>query len=537
MTLGYLALVLHAHLPYVRHPEHPRPMEERWLHEALAECYLPLLSAFDRLERDGVPFALSMSLTPPLAAMLRDDLLRQRFHEHLSRLQELADRESQRLRDDPQFGPVARFYVEHLRDVRHRWDVIRGDVVSALLHHQEAGRLELLTCSATHAYLPGLLPSHEGIRAQLRLGMRAFERVTGKKARGIWLPECAYAPELDDDLKEAGVRYTILDSHGITLARPRPPFGTNAPIASPSGVVFFGRDIESSRQVWSRHEGYPGDAYYRDFYRDVGFELPTELLGEEVGPFGVRMMTGLKYHRITGTTDDKQAYMPSVAMERAEIHSGDFLRKRIEQVKRLAPGMPAPPIVVAPYDAELFGHWWFEGPVFLEHFFRNLKKARDGGEDALDAVTLGQYLDKSPVMVRATPAPSSWGAEGFGAVWVGRESAHLWRHVHHATRYASFLVEKYRSIDGDRGRALDQLIRELLLAQSSDWAFILTTGTVREYAEARVRAHVHRLRHLAHLIEKDEWAEEDFAWLNDVSARDRFFHEMSSEELRGAFAP
>src|SRR5690606_34667875 len=118
------------------------------------------------------------------------------------------------------------------------------------------------------------LPAHEGIRAQLRLGMRAFEEVTGRKAAGIWLPECAYDPDFDEDLREAGVRYTLLDSHGITLARPRPPFGTHAPIASPSGVVFFGRDRESSRQVWSRHEGYPGDAYYRDFYRDVGFELP-----------------------------------------------------------------------------------------------------------------------------------------------------------------------------------------------------------------------------------------------------------------------
>lgn len=535
MTLGYLALVLHAHLPYVRHPEHPRPLEERWLYEALTECYLPLLSVFDRLERDRVPFALTMSLTPPLASMLRDDLLRQRFHDHLSRLEELAAKEAARLSADPDLGPVARFYVEYLQQVRARWDAIQGDVVSALLHHRDAGRIELLTSSATHAYLPGLLPAHEGIRAQLRLGMRAFEEVTGRKAAGIWLPECAYDPDFDEDLREAGVRYTLLDSHGITLARPRPPFGTHAPIASPSGVVFFGRDRESSRQVWSRHEGYPGDAYYRDFYRDVGFELPEEALGEEIGPFGVRIMTGLKFHRITGPTDDKQPYIPGAAHERAETHAGHFLDQRIAQVKRLAETMPAPPIVVAPYDAELFGHWWFEGPIFLEHFFRHLDRARKGGETTLDAVTLGQYLDLSPVMVQAMPAASSWGAEGFGAVWVGPKSAHLWRHVHHATRYASFLVSQYRGAEGDRGRALDQLVRELLLAQSSDWAFILTTGTVSDYAEARVRAHVHRLRHLGWLIEKDELSSEDRAWLDDLCARDRFLAELPSEALRGAF--
>src|SRR5690606_1246709 len=130
--------------------EHPRPLEERWLHEALTECYLPLLSVFDRLERDGVPFAITMSLTPPLASMLRDDLLRQRFHEHLARLEDLADKECQRLSQDPELGPVACFYDELLREVRARWDAIHGDVIAALLHHRNAGRIELLGSSATH---------------------------------------------------------------------------------------------------------------------------------------------------------------------------------------------------------------------------------------------------------------------------------------------------------------------------------------------------------------------------------------------------
>lgn len=537
MPLGYLALVLHAHLPFVRHPEHPRPLEERWLHEAIAECYLPLLSAFDNLEKDGIPFALTLSITPTLGAMLSDDLLRQRFHEHLAKMQELADSEARRLQGDEAFGPVARFYVDYLQRARARWDAIDGDIVGALIHHQRAGHIELLTSSATHAYLPGLLPTSEGIRAQLALGMRAFEKMTGERAKGIWLPECAFDPRLDKDLHDAGVRYTIVDSHGITLARPSPPFGIHAPIASPSGVVFFGRDVESSRQVWSRHEGYPGDVFYRDFYRDIGFDLPEELLGEEIGPFGVRIMTGLKFHRITGSGDEKLPYMPGVAAERAREHARDFLNQRTEQVQRLSKTMPAAPIIVAPYDAELFGHWWFEGPIFIEAFFRELARARATGETALDAVTLGGYLDKSPTMVRAMPAASSWGARGFGEVWVGPSSAHLWRHVHHATRYTGWLVAKYRNLGGDRGRALDQLIRELLLAQSSDWAFILTTATTREYAEARFRAHIHRLRHLGHLVEKRALSHEDIAWLDDVSARDSLFNGMSSEELREGFEP
>src|SRR5258708_24394344 len=142
--------------------------------------------------------------------------------------------------------------------------------------------------------------------------------------------------------------------------------------------------------------------------------------------------------------------------------------------------VPVPPIVVAPYDAELYGHWWFEGPMFLEAVFRRL--AETNGE--VEAITLRGYLDRHPVAVQATPSASSWGAGGYGEVWVGQEAAWTWRHVHHATRYARWLVQRHRDAGGPRGEALDQVVRELLLLQSSDWPFILKTGTVARYAEA-----------------------------------------------------
>src|SRR5437868_4043362 len=501
-TKGYLAIVLHAHLPFVRHPEHERALEERWLFEALAESYLPLLGAFDRLRRGGVPFALTMSLTPPLAAMLRDDLLRRRFDAYLGRMQKLAERETHRLQGDACFGPIAHFYVEQLLEVRATWDRVQGDVVGALVGHADAGEIDLIACAATHAYLPGLLPTRRALRAQLRIGMRAFQDQTGRRPAGIWLPECAYAPEFDGEISRAGFRYAVLDTHGVGYARPRPPFGHLAPIASQGGVAYFARDPESSKQVWSRREGYPGDVYYRDFYRDVGFDLPAAYLGDEVGPFGTRTMTGLKYHRITGATDDKAPYQPGVARERAWTHAADFLANRIAQVTDASQHLPAPPIVVAPYDAELFGHWWFEGPSFLETFFRLLHKARAAGEDALASITLGAFLERHPLMTRATPASSSWGAGGYGEVWIGPESSKLWRHVHHASRYVTWLVDNYRTAKGPRGRALDQAIVELLLLQSSDWGFIIANKTVAPYAWGRVRAHVHRVLHLGSLVEK-----------------------------------
>jgi len=531
MANGYLALVLHAHLPFVRHPEHARHLEERWLYEALIECYLPLLDSFDRMANDNVPFALTMSLTPPLAAMLKDELLRQRFEGHLGRAEQLAEREMKRLWGDERFAPVATFYREELATARRTWDRHGGDVVAGLVRHLDAGRLDLITCSATHCYLPGMLPAREGIRPQLELGVRGFEALVGRTPLGMWLPECAYHPSFDADIAAAGIRYTLVDTHGVLNARPRPAFGVHAPICSPSGVAFFARDAESSRQVWSRDEGYPGDPFYRDFYRDIGFDLPeSELLGE-VGPDGTRIMTGLKYYRITGKDPEKQPYQPTIAAERAREHAQNFVFNRAQQVNHLKSTMPVPPIVVAPYDAELYGHWWFEGPRFLEQVFRALP----GTNGDVEACTLRGYLQGQPVCVEATPSASSWGAGGYGEVWVGPEAGWSWRHVHHATRYVSWLVREHRSADGAVGKALDQCIRELLLLQSSDWNFIIKTGTSTKYAEGRIRSHTHRLRRLGHLVQTGMIAGEDARWVDDICARDSFFAGLHGDGLRRPF--
>jgi 1,4-alpha-glucan branching enzyme len=531
MASGYLAFVLHAHLPFVRHPEHKRHLEERWFYEALIECYLPLLDSFDRMAEEGVPFALSMSLTPPLAAMLQDDLLRLRFEAHLSRLEELAEHEMKRLYGDARFAPIATYYREELARVRHTWDRHRGDVVSGLVRHWDAGRLELLTCSATHCYLPGLLPAREGIRPQLELGVKGFETLVGRRPRGMWLPECAYHPAFDSEIASAGIRYTLVDTHGVLNARPRPAYGVHAPIVSPGGVVFFARDAESSRQVWSREEGYPGNVFYRDFYRDIGFDLPeSELLGE-TGPNGTRLMTGLKYYRITGKTDQKEPYQPGVAKKLVQEDASDFVSNRLAQIRHLAGNMPVAPIVVAPYDAELYGHWWYEGPQFLEAVFRKLPQTN--GEVA--PTTLGGYLDKQPICAEATPSASSWGAGGYGEVWVGPKTGWSWRHVHHATRYTAWLVKNYRHTEGLIGAALDQAIRETLLLQSSDWNFILKTGTQTEYAEARIRTHTHRLRHLGHIVQKGSLSDEEADWVKDVCSRDTFLQDLSGDALRHPF--
>jgi 1,4-alpha-glucan branching enzyme len=535
MAKGYLALVLHTHLPFVRHPEHDRPLEERWLYEALCECYLPLIDMFRRLEAQRIPFALTMSLTPPLAAMLNDELLRERFGDYLSRLESLVIHERKRLVNDGHFEPIAVFYQHRFQMIRETWEAINHDVVGALRKYYDQGSLDLITCSATHAYLPGLLSHPESIRAQLQLGVRAFEMMVGRTPKGMWLPECAYDPAFDQEIADAGVRYTLLDTHGLNHAQPRPPFGVHHPVISPSGTAFFARDEESSRQVWSRQTGFPGNPYYRDFYRDIGFDLEEKELHGEIGPFGVRIMTGLKYYRITGNSEHKLPYQPGIAKERAFADAGLFLGYREAQIHKLAEKMPVPPVVVAPYDSELFGHWWFEGPLFLEGLFRHAAAAY-ADHETVELITLRDYLQRHPAALQATPSASSWGAGGYGDVWVGPAAAKFWRHIHHSSQYLYHLVSTRRFETGIRGKALDQAIIQLLLLQTSDWPFILKTGSVTEYAESRIRVHAARIRRLGTIVEGDSISESDVHWMNDLATRDNFLANMPSEVLRSALA-
>lgn len=529
---GYLAIVLHAHLPYVRHPEHARPLEERWLHEALWESYLPLLGVLDRLAAEGIRAPFTLSVSPPLAAMLTDSLLRARFRGHLDHLDRLTGALDAGARVAEPLRPALTFYRRRIVEVRALWERARGDPLAALCAHARAGRLELWTSTASHAYLPGLLAVPASIRAQLRLGFRGFEALAGMRPRGLWLPECAYDPRFDADLAASSVGYTILDAHGLELARPRPAAGVFAPVLSPNGVAFFARDPGASRDVWSRRGGYPGDPYYREFYRDVGFDLPEADLPDELGPNGTRLMTGIKLHRITGEGSHREPYDPEAAAARAREHARHFMETRTAAAHHGA-ALCSAPILVAPFDAELFGHWWFEGPIFLEHVLRRLDASACAS--GLAATTLGGYLARFSEAKVVEPAASSWGEGGFGAVWAGPEAALLWRHVHHAERRVRDAVAQRRGASGLAGQALDQAIRELLLLQASDWAFMMKRGEMTEYAELRVRGHVHRAGRLAEIALAEHTSPEDEVWVRSVCERDRFLVELQRDRLRDAF--
>jgi 1,4-alpha-glucan branching enzyme len=513
MKHGYLAIVLHAHLPFVRHPEHENALEENWLAEAITESYVPLLLVLDGLVRDRVDFRLTVSLSPPLSSMLRDPLLQSRYRARMERSIALAQDEIGRTAGDPEFRPLARMYHDFFSRVQRAYvDHYGGDLVHAFGALQESGHVEIVAGAATHGYLPLLAVDESAVRTQVRVGVEHYVETFGRRPRGFWLPECAYAPALDAPLRENGIRFTVLETHGITRANPRPRFGAYAPLHTPAGLAVFGRDPDCSRQVWSSIEGYPGDFDYREFYRDIGYDLASS---PHFRPDGIRVDTGIKYYRITGKGDRKEIYDPERARKKAEEHAAHFLRERLKQAELLAPMMDRAPLVVAPYDAELFGHWWFEGPMWLDFLIRKI-----AAQDTLRLTTLSGYLERYPANQTAVPASSSWGSKGFNEVWLNGRNDWIYPELHAAAASLENLRRADPAPAGLALRAMNQAARELLLAQASDWAFMIQAGTTAAYATRRTKTHLLRVLRLAGEIQ-DGYIDEP--WLAALEAQDNIF--------------
>ncbi|ERN41529.1 hypothetical protein KR51_00018900 [Rubidibacter lacunae KORDI 51-2] len=527
MAIGYVALVLHAHLPFVRHPESDYVLEEEWLYEAITETYIPLLRVFEGLKRDGIDFKLTMSLTPPLVSMLQDPLLQERYDKHLSQLQKLAHLEIGHNEHNGHICYLAQHYTDEFADARRIWESYDGNLIKAFKQYLDSNNLEIVTCGATHGYFPLIKMHPQAVWAQIQVACEHYAETFGQPAKGIWLPECAYYEGLERMLADAGLRYFLMDGHGLLYARPRPRFGTYAPIFTETGVAAFGRDHESSQQVWSSEVGYPGDPAYREFYKDLGWEAEYEYIKPFVMPNGQRKNVGIKYHKITSRgagLGDKELYDPYWAREKAAEHAGNFAFNREQQVQHLAGIMGRAPLVVSPYDAELFGHWWYEGPWFIDYLFR--KSWFD--QSAFEMTHLADYLRANPQQQVCRPSQSSWGYKGFHEYWLNATNAWIYPHLHKAAERAIALAAR-EPADTLEWRALNQAARELLLAQSSDWAFIMRTGTMVPYAERRTRSHLMRFTKLHDDITSGEI---DSGWLEKVEQIDNIFPNINYQVYR-----
>jgi 1,4-alpha-glucan branching enzyme len=532
MGQGYLSIILHAHLPYVRPGRRHAGDAEFWFYERALECYLPLIRILDNLQPDRVRTRLTLSLSPTLIALMRDEIIQARLIGHVNRMLELSARELNRTALRPALRELAGTY--HLR-LLHLHNVLSercgGDLLRAFGEMEARGQVELITGPASHAFLPGMLAMQtQAARCQVRLGMDAFESAFGHRPGGFWLPECAYTPELDDILGAEGVTYTVLDGRALERASTPAFHGIHAPVYCPSGVAAFGRDRDAAGLPGCNVYGHPADPLFRDNRRDIADDLPLEYLRPYLPDPTTRIPTGARYHRIGTAENGSDAYQRKAALNRAAEHAEAFLRDRMHRAQIVAGTMDRPPVFVCAYDMHVFGHRWFEGIEYLDYLLRKIHF----DQDVLETVTPGEYLDRHRCNQMTTPAVSSWADKGYFERLVGPDTAWVYQHLSRAARVMRELTEAVAEQDpggngGGNGRdrepagvspeepaekegngndlrtrALRAAARQLVLAQSSDWVTLLQNPQHAEYARTRLQLHLSNFARLASQIRARE---------------------------------
>jgi len=518
---GFLTFTLHAHLPYVvNHGTWPHGME--WLHEAAAETYLPLLRMLKNLERDHIRFNCNLNLSPILLEQLSHPVFIAEFPNYLGR-KIVAAREDEAYftqAGEDHYAETARFWHKFFSQALEDFNYFDQNIIKGFRHFNDIGLIDIITCGATHGYMP-LLGTDESVRAQIRTAVDTHVRHIGKHPRGIWAPECGYRPAgfwnypvpnadgsptppgfdrigVEQALSESDIEFFFVDTHLVEESRrvPSPyelrdgavpidesaepithhdyrrlyqPYYVDGPYDKRYATTIFPRDPRTGVQVWSGDSGYPGDGTYLDFHKK-------------------RWPGGHRYWRVTGSKvdmGDKQPYYPQEAAERVKSHAANYVHLVWEA---LQPGFndPIPPILCSPFDAELFGHWWFEGIWWLEAVARTIHDYTTG----IQLISCSEYIDRYPRAGFIAMHEGSWGAEGNNHVWMNPETSWTYTHIYPAELYTREVCTAGQWVHTELGkRIMQQLCRELLLLESSDWQFLITTGAARDYAEIRFLTH------------------------------------------------
>lgn len=539
MPVGSFTFVLHSHLPYCR-KSGVWPFGEEWVFEAMADTYLPVLDALCDLVDEGIRPRIVIGFTPVLLEQLRDPYMLDRFEQYTSERARAAAADADRFRgrDEGQLERLARMYRDRCEGVlRSFQDRHSRDVVGAFARLQDEGCVEIVTSAATHSYLP-LLGRDSSVYAQIKVGVDAYARHFGRPPAGAWLPECGYRPGLlvetgaalayrrggiDEFLAKAGINYFFVDTHAVEGGRPVGAYAgrgrVEAAVAPTSGkttlrpyyvnhgpVAVFGRNERTGLQVWSAEWGYPGDGNYREFHKRDS-------------------RSGLQYWRVTSRLADlgaKELYHPEAARSRVDEQSAHFvwLVEQLLQEFRARTGLHG--IIVAPYDIELFGHWWFEGVAWLKEVLAKMSR-----QESVEMTTPGDYLRRHPPDEGIDLPEASWGLGGKHYVWLNPDTEWMWPRVHQAEARMEALADNRREATDDRlVRVMNQAARELLLLQSSDWPFLVTTQQAKEYALRRFGEHLERFNRLAEAAEAREFGDWLLGYLKELEERDRIFPEL-----------
>ena len=560
MSLGKFTFVLHTHLPYVLgHGKWPHGTD--WLNEAAVECYIPLLNVFNRLVDEGIKPAITIGLTPILCEQLAHPAFPEILNDYIDQKIEASvnDYEAFARTGDSKESLAAMwrdYFMAISRDFNEKY---HRDIVGSFRKLQDDGHIEIITCAATHGYLP-LLGSDEAVRAQVRTGVETYRKHFGKQPAGIWLPECAYRPSyawthpvdfpgkktfdragVEEVLHENGISYFIVDSHLLEGGKPigayidrfdalqrlwgqfekaythiegDPKTPRKSYLVSsrggPKAAAILVRDTQTALQVWSGEYGYPGDGNYLDFHKK---HFPG----------------GNRYWRVTSAKvdlGDKKEYDPSIIAARLNENAGHFKDLIKKQLTAYRDEVGEAGILVAPFDTELFGHWWFEGPEFIYNVCKWVAADPD-----LEPATGGQMLQTNPPTEIIAIPEGSWGEGGYHYIWLNEWTEWSWKHIYLAETKMGELAEAFAASDDPTiKRLMKQLARELLLLEASDWQFLISTWSARDYAEMRLSVHDEYFTRLVGILEhyraNGGLSDADGNFLDELEAQDSVFADV-----------
>jgi 1,4-alpha-glucan branching enzyme len=396
------------------------------------------------------------------------------------------------------------------------------DLRRALRYIQSSGKVVIIPSSATHAYSPLWQLWPQALDLQIRVAMEHYSKTFGTVPAGYWLPECGFFPGLDTLLAQAGVRYFFLDAHGILNGSPRPHYGVYAPVYCAGGAAAFGRDWASHDQVWLKDRGYPGDPAYLDFDRDIGFEREIEYLSPFTRHSG-RVPTGIKYRRIGNGRGD-ELYDPALAASRCDAHAEHFVLRCQERARELHQRLDRKPVLVALFDTEHFGHWWREGPRWLDLMIRKMSY----DQQDIKLVTAADYLESNACHQIVAPSMSSWGYQGYSETWLMGRNHWIYPAMFEAIELLEKLIDNRLAADMRRRAAIDQYLRELMLAQSSDWAFMMHAENAGRYPEQRVQEHLHNMLGIYDQVSQGR-IEDD--WIQGLKAKHNLFSSLDLVDI------
>ena len=525
-----VSFVLHGHMPWVLHHGH-WPHGNVWLFEAALGVYIPLLQMLENIEKDQISAQLSLGLTPVLLMQLSHEDFKSGFETFLNaRISEVENCREK-------YGHLAEFWLERFTKIRAFYLEIERDIPKAFIQYVKedgTGRISLLASTASHGFSP-LLSSTQSFEQQLEEGLNVYEQLVGFRPKGLWLPECAFLPEttrpspidgsspwrkgIDRILAENGISHffieasaleanrsegKIVDSHFQKVtweeANQHPdewrdvckPYRVST-IGQWADIHCFARHPKLCSQVWAADGGYPGDGQYLEFHKKEGEIRFWRVTSRQVG------------------LGQKEFYNPEEAKKMIHYHAKHYVDGMEDALKDKPDGH-----LSLCFDAELFGHWWFEGPEFLEQVLREIAQ-----REHLTAISAETCVEDKPAENVVWIPESTWGEGGDHRVWLNGQTHWMWK-VIYGCEQRFFEIVNHQEIKGKWRWELFQALKwELLMLQASDWLFVIKTGGAVDYGHRRFCLHVERFERLM-----DIW--NNCAHKKDMSERQKIVYKEVS---------